>query len=67
MFANLRAEMARRNITGYELAEKIGVTNGTFSKKFNGKADFTLVEAFAIQKALKTDLPVDILFQSDEA
>lgn len=67
MFPNLRAEMARRNITGYELADKIGVTNSTFSQKFNGKSLFDLDEAISIKKALGTDMPLEQLFEPDEA
>lgn len=67
MFSNLRAEMARKNITGYELAEKIGITNGTFSQKFNGKNEFTLKEVKAIKEALDTDLSIDVLFALDKA
>lgn len=66
MFSNLRAEMARKNITGQELAERIGITNGTFSQKFNGKSDFTLKEAKAIKEALGTDLTIEALFEPDE-
>lgn len=65
MYSNLRAEMARKNITGYELAEKIGITNGTFSMKFNGKSDFTLNEAVKIKNALETDLTIEVLFATE--
>lgn len=65
MYPNLRAEMARKNITGYELAEKIGITNGTFSTKYNGKSDFTLNEAFKIKSVLETDLNVEVLFATE--
>ena len=66
MYPNLRAEMARKKITGQELAKKIGVTNGTFSQKFNGKFDFTLEEAQSIKKALGTDMTIEYLFEPDE-
>lgn len=65
MYPNLRAEMARKNITGYELAEKIGITNGTFSTKFNGKSEFTLDEAFKIKGVLETDLTIEVLFAKE--
>lgn len=66
MYPNLRAEMARKKITGTELAKQIGVTNGTFSAKFNGKFDFTLDEAQAIKKVLGTDISIEELFEPDE-
>lgn len=65
MYSNLRAEMARRNITGQEMAEKIGITNGTFSLKFNGKSEFTLDEALKIKNVLETDLSVEELFATE--
>lgn len=65
MYPNLRAEMARRNITGYELAEKIGITNGTFSLKFNGKSEFTLDEALKIKNVLESDLSIEVLFSTE--
>lgn len=67
MFSNLRAEMARKHITGIELAEILGINNSTFSLKFNGKNEFSLGEAFAIKKALGTDLSIEALFEPDEA
>lgn len=67
MFPNLRAEMARRNITGNEMAEVLGITSGTFSAKYNGKADFTLPEAMMVKAELKTELPLEVLFEPDEA
>lgn len=66
MYPNLRAEMARKKMTGAELAKAIGVNTGTFSQKFNGKTDFGLVEARAIKAVLGTDLPIEVLFEPDE-
>ena len=66
MYQNLRAEMARRNINGMMIAEKISIWPATFSAKINGKSEFTLDEAIAIKAALCTDLPLEILFQREE-
>lgn len=63
MFRNLRAEMARVGMTGKELAKEIGITNSTFSTKMNGKALFSLDEAFKIKKALRSRLSLDVLFE----
>lgn len=65
MYPNLRAEMARKNFTAEEMARRIGRTSGTFSLKFNGKAEFSLSEAFSIKKALQTDLSIDELFATE--
>ena len=66
MYPNLRAEMARKKLTGVDMAQAMGVNISTFSLKFNGKNDFTLPEAKAIKKALRTDLPIEVLFEPDE-
>ncbi len=63
MFPNLRAEIARKNLTMAEVADAIGLSVTHFSLKMNGKYGFTLAEAFAIKKFLKTKLSIDVLFQ----
>lgn len=69
MYPNLRAEIARRNLTFAEVVEGIGKESGVpisithFSLKMTGKYGFTLDEAFAIKKFLKTKLSLDVLFQ----
>jgi transcriptional regulator with XRE-family HTH domain len=63
MFPNLRAEIARKGLTMAEVADAIGLSVTHFSLKMNGKYGFTLAEAFAIKKFLKTKLSIDVLFQ----
>jgi DNA-binding Xre family transcriptional regulator len=63
MYLNLKAEMARKNVTLTELANMTGMKLGTLSVKINGKSDFTFSEASNIKKALKVDIPLDELFQ----
>lgn len=63
MYPNLRAEIARRNLTMAEVADAIGISVTHFSLKMSGKYAFTLKQAFAIQKFLKTKLSIDVLFQ----
>ena len=63
MFPNLRAEITRRNLTMAAVADAIGCSITHFSLKMNGKYGFTLAEAFAIKKFLKTDMSIDELFQ----
>ena len=69
MYPNLRAEITRRNLTFAEVADAIGLSVTHFSLKMNGRYGFTLAEAFAIKKFLKTKLSLDVLFQltMDEA
>lgn len=66
MFCNLNAEMARKGMTGACLAEKLGITPTTLSLKLSGKSDFTLRQATVIKKLLNVDIPLEILFQSDD-
>lgn len=66
MFRNLLAEMARRKVTAKDLAEKLGITDGTMSGKMNGKSSFSLKEANQIKNILGTDIPIEELFQNEE-
>ena len=59
-FENLRTEMARKNISIGELAEKIGRDRSTLSQKLSQKHATTLTEAISISMAL--DKPVELLF-----
>lgn len=69
MFPNLRAEITRRNLTFAEVVAGILAESGVqisithFSLKMTGKYGWTLEEAFAIKKFLKTKLSIDELFQ----
>lgn len=63
MFENLRAEMARKNITITEIAKTIGVNRDTLGKKFSGKSSLNLDEAFLIQKKFFPEMEVQLFFQ----
>lgn len=69
MYPNVRAEMARRDITLADLASdpRIDKTVTTMSLKLSGKAPLTLSEAIAIKAVLKTDLTIEDLFQVKDA
>lgn len=62
MFSNLRAEMARKQITIQELARTIGVGRDAASQKLSGKTPITLAEAFKIEKGHFPDSDVRYLF-----
>lgn len=66
MYPNLRAEMARKNITLADLADSVGVTVSTISQKLNGKFPITLKEAKAIKERIGVDLPLEELFEEAE-
>lgn len=61
---NLKAEMARRNLTAEKLAILIDMPVSTFYRKFQGHTEFTISEAFAISNVLKNK--IDYLFAKEE-
>jgi len=62
MFPNLRAEMARKQITIKEIANTIGVGRAAASQKLSGKTPITLAEAFMIEKNYFPDSDIRYLF-----
>lgn len=63
MYPNLKAELARRDITVAELAERTGINYQTLAKKISGKAPIAINEARIIRDAIDKELTVDYLFQ----
>lgn len=65
MYPELRAEMARKNITVTMIATdpRINRTVGTMSMKLSGKADLLFREAVIIKEIVKSELPLEILFR----
>ncbi len=68
MYRKLKAEMVIANMTQKDLCQRMneaGVEIGfsTLSQKMNGKYDFTLPEAFAIQDVLNSQLTLRELFE----
>lgn len=65
MFPNVKAEMARKNITLETIANdpRINCTISTLSLKLNGKFSLKWNEAVAIKAILGTDLPLEVLFE----
>jgi transcriptional regulator with XRE-family HTH domain len=66
MFPNLRAEMARRNISVHKLAKMIGMSDSTMADKWHGRTSFSLEHAIAIKNALGVDMELEELFQKEE-
>lgn len=66
IYPNLRAEMARKDITIQEIATKLNKQGGTISEKFSGKKGFYLREAFAIQRIFFPDLSLEYLFEEKD-
>lgn len=66
MYSNLKAEMARLQITQKELAEFLEIDETTLSAKLSGKSDFTFGQCLAVKKFLNVDIPLEILFAKSE-
>lgn len=67
MYGNLKAEMARKNVTALTLSEKTGIRYQTLTAKIAGSSQFTIKEARAIRDALNPDLTIDELFDDEES
>lgn len=63
MFQNLQAEMARRKLTGRELAKMLGITEVTMYNKLGGQREWKLNEMEQIKGILRTDAPYEYLFK----
>lgn len=61
MFPNLLTEMKRKRYSQKGLAEFIGITERSMTKKMNGKTEFTLREMRAVQMAFP-ECSLDYLF-----
>lgn len=66
MYANLRAEMARKDVTISELADLIHISASGLSKKLTGRSPLLYDEALSIKSVLGVDMPVEILFDTEE-
>lgn len=63
MFKNLRAEMARKEITISDMAAKLGITRDTLGYKLSGKRMINLNEALSIAKEFFPECDVYYLFE----
>lgn len=64
MFPNVKAEMARNNVTLAVIANdpRVDCTISTLSLKLNSKAPLLFREAVAIKDIVKSDLTLEELF-----
>lgn len=62
MFRNLNAEMARKGLTGKQIAKAIEISQKAFSNRRTGKTDFYASEIVVIAKIFFPGLSVDYLF-----
>lgn len=49
MYLNIMAEMARRQLTKAQMAQKLNMSIWTFDRKIKGESSFTVEEVLAIQ------------------
>ena len=72
MYPNLRAEMARKNITIRRLWELLNengekISLSQLQLKLSGKYEFTLPEAFAIGNVVDAGISIEVLFEKMES
>lgn len=67
MYGNVKAEIARRNMTALSLSEKTGIRYQTLTAKLAGASPITIKEAKAIRDALNPELSIDELFDDEES
>lgn len=65
MYPNLRAELARKDMSIPRLAELTGIKTTTLYDKYNGRSAFTLDEAVKIRDVLGLDMSIDELFRKE--
>lgn len=61
-YENLKAEMARKEISIGIIAELLGIHRNSVSKKVNGHCSFTVEEAVKIQETFFPDKEFKYLF-----
>jgi hypothetical protein len=69
MYRNAKAEMVRAGLRLEDIAPQIGtkgISVGTLSQKLNEKFPFTLNEAKDFKRIVKSELPLEVLFESFE-
>lgn len=66
MFPNLKAEMARYDITRAQIINALNITQKSYSNKMSGRTEFTLSEIKRIKKMFP-GLSLEYLFDTGRA
>lgn len=66
MYPNLKAEMARQDMTLVKMSEITKIPMQRLSTKLSGQRKLTFAEAVQIKAALGIDMPLDELFARKE-
>lgn len=61
-YLNLKAEMAKRNITIESIATHLGLHRNSVAYKLNKGGSFSIEESMEIRKEFFPDLPIDYIF-----
>ncbi len=64
MFPNLRAEMARKNITIKEIAEFLGKTDSWLDNRISGKASLPIVDGVRLRNKFFPEIDIEVLFSN---
>ena len=65
MLSNLRAEMARANVTVAEIAAVSGKSHRTISDRIKGKGQFPIQEAIEVKNIFFPGMALEYLFARD--
>jgi transcriptional regulator with XRE-family HTH domain len=65
MYYNIRFEMLRKNISIEDIAQTLGVSRDTASRKLKGKAKLYVDELVAIRNSYFSDKSLDALIAKD--
>lgn len=66
MYPNVRAEMARQGLSVADIADALNISLSTMYGKLKGEYPITLIEAKAIKKVVKSEDPIEKLFEFRE-
>ena len=64
MYLNAKAEMTRKNLTLEKVANSMECSISSLSDMLNEKSQITVVQAKKFKKAIGSDLPLEVLFES---
>ena len=63
MYPNIKAEMARKDMTVIDLSNATKIPLSTLYGKLKGNYQVTVTEAVSIKTALGVDVPIEVLFE----
>ncbi len=62
MYANVKAELARKNMSIVDLSNKTGIRYQTLADKIRGDSPMTVDDALKIKQAIGVNMPIEELF-----